>query len=268
MDVQRALRPARRARRVGEEVRRLRVDLERRRALPARARPAIAAVAAPTRPRAAPSARRARPRPRSGASVRACRAGRSGSAQMSDLRLRVLRAAAAIAGAAKPEKIGTCTAPMCAHACDATAAAGRHRHEDRHAVAGLDAELHERLREPRHLRRELRERPARAGRRSRRGARLRQRRASAAPSRGRTPVRRSARPPTNQVAHSGPLASVEHALPRLRELDAEIVDDRGPESLGILDRDSDAARGNPHSRAAASGASRLRARRARQEVTR
>ena len=30
----------------------------------------------------------------------------------------------AIAGAAKPEKIGTCTAPTCAHACDATATAG------------------------------------------------------------------------------------------------------------------------------------------------
>ncbi len=30
----------------------------------------------------------------------------------------------ATAGAAKPEKIGTCTAPMCAHACDATAASG------------------------------------------------------------------------------------------------------------------------------------------------
>ena len=28
------------------------------------------------------------------------------------------------AGAAKPEKIGTCTAPTCAHACDATAASG------------------------------------------------------------------------------------------------------------------------------------------------
>ena len=30
----------------------------------------------------------------------------------------------AIAGAAKPEKIGTWTAPMCAHACDAIATAG------------------------------------------------------------------------------------------------------------------------------------------------
>ena len=35
----------------------------------------------------------------------------------------------------------------------------RHRHEDRHAVAGLDAERDERLGEPRHLRRELGERP-------------------------------------------------------------------------------------------------------------
>ena len=31
---------------------------------------------------------------------------------------------AAIAGAAKPEKIGTCTAPTCAHACEAIATAG------------------------------------------------------------------------------------------------------------------------------------------------
>ena len=30
----------------------------------------------------------------------------------------------ATAGAAKPEKIGTCTAPMCAQACDATATSG------------------------------------------------------------------------------------------------------------------------------------------------
>ena len=30
----------------------------------------------------------------------------------------------ATAGAAKPEKTGTCTAPMCAHACEATAASG------------------------------------------------------------------------------------------------------------------------------------------------
>src|SRR5439155_15650485 len=30
----------------------------------------------------------------------------------------------ASAGAAKPEKIGTCTAPTCAQACDATATAG------------------------------------------------------------------------------------------------------------------------------------------------
>ena len=30
----------------------------------------------------------------------------------------------AIAGAAKPEKMGTCTAPTCAHACEATATAG------------------------------------------------------------------------------------------------------------------------------------------------
>ena len=36
----------------------------------------------------------------------------------------VLRAAATTAGAAKPEKIGTCTAPMCAQACEATAASG------------------------------------------------------------------------------------------------------------------------------------------------
>jgi hypothetical protein len=31
---------------------------------------------------------------------------------------------AAIAGAAKPEKIGTCTAPRCAHACEAIATCG------------------------------------------------------------------------------------------------------------------------------------------------
>ena len=30
----------------------------------------------------------------------------------------------ATAGAAKPEKIGTCTAPTCAHACEAIATSG------------------------------------------------------------------------------------------------------------------------------------------------
>ena len=40
------------------------------------------------------------------------------------LRLRVLQAAAAIAGAAKPEKIGTWIAPRCAQACEAIATSG------------------------------------------------------------------------------------------------------------------------------------------------
>ena len=41
----------------------------------------------------------------------------------------------ATAGAAKPEKIGTWIAPMCAQACDATGTSGRHREEDRDPVA-------------------------------------------------------------------------------------------------------------------------------------
>ena len=80
----------------------------------------------------------------------------------------------------------------------------RHGHEDRHAVAGLDAERDERLGEPRHLRRELGERPFApvavlaaedGGRRVRRAL---------APSRGRTPAATLSRPPTNHFAHSGP----------------------------------------------------------------
>ena len=46
------------------------------------------------------------------------------------------RAAGATAGAAKPEKTGTWTAPRCAQACEAIATSRRHRQEDRHAVAG------------------------------------------------------------------------------------------------------------------------------------
>ena len=46
------------------------------------------------------------------------------------------------------------------------------------------------------------------------------------------------RAPTNHFAHSGPSDDVEHALPRLRELEPEIVDQLGPEALRLLDRDA------------------------------
>ena len=57
----------------------------------------------------------------------------------------------ATAGAAKPEKIGTWIAPMCAHRVRGDRDLGRHRQEDRDAVARLDAERDEHLGEPRHV---------------------------------------------------------------------------------------------------------------------
>ena len=74
----------------------------------------------------------------------------------------------ATAGAAKPEKIGTWIAPMCAHACEATATSGDIGRKIATRSPGSDAERDERLGEPRHLARELGERERAARRRPRR----------------------------------------------------------------------------------------------------
>jgi hypothetical protein len=111
----------------------------------------------------------------------------------------------------------------------------RHRHEDRHAVARLDAERDERLREARHLLRELRERPLAPV-------------AVLAAQHGSEGVGRPPCPVVHARArHVHPAADeplrplrafrrVEDARPRPRELDAEVGDDLGPESIRLLDR--------------------------------
>ena len=111
----------------------------------------------------------------------------------------------------------------------------RHWHEDRHAVAGLDAEPDERLGKSRHLRRELGDVPFAPV-------------AVLAAEDGGKRVRRAPRPVVDARARDvespadepfrpfGAVRRVEHALPGLRELDAEVVDDRGPEPLRLVDR--------------------------------
>ena len=112
-----ALRLPGRARRVREEVRVLRVDLERRQLAGQRRRARTA------------RARRARPTALRRASSRIASIGtrlprRDDSRCVITTFASLASSRCATAGAAKPEKIGTCTAPMCAIACDATATSG------------------------------------------------------------------------------------------------------------------------------------------------
>ena len=64
----------------------------------------------------------------------------------------------ATAGAANPEKIGTWIAPMCAHACEATATSGDIGRKIATRSPSSTPSLDQRLGEPRHLARQLRER--------------------------------------------------------------------------------------------------------------
>ena len=142
MDVERALRPPRRPGGVGDEVRMLALDLERRQRRPASSltrsaqswsRPGVAGASRPSR-----------------LQVTTCSTdGTDATASSAISFIGTTRAAPerAVGGdqglrsrvgeprrdrrRAKPEKIGTWTAPRCAHACDAIAASRRHRQEDR-----------------------------------------------------------------------------------------------------------------------------------------
>ena len=232
VDVQRALGPAGRAGRVSEEVRSLRVDLQRlERSGLFRHELRPAALAAPRRAR---SRRRRSPVRASPACRCACRGGSDQSAQMTAFASES-SSRAAIAGAAKPEKTGTCTAPMCAQACDATATAGLIGRKMRDAVALAHAELDERLRDLRHLARQLApgQRRARAVLAAEHGGLARQ----VAPAMD--AVRGDVQPRADEPRRPlGPARDIDDALPRLRELEAEIVDQRGPEALRLLDRDA------------------------------
>ena len=253
VDVDGALRPAGRARRVREQVGRLRVDLDRRQvAAGARGQLVPVAVAAEhhrrvLEPEPPPDDRVRRP------------SARRASASSSDLLHRARRwprrsepsavitafalasaSRAAIAGAAKPEKIGTWTAPRCAHACEATATCRRHRQEDPDRVALADAERGEPLGEPRRSRRR-----ARASSSSVRVAVLAEedrrrlvRPRAAQPSGARRRPARLSRAPTNQRAHSIPSETsstrshgVENSSPRSSTT-------RRPEALRLVDREA------------------------------
>ena len=175
--------------------------------------------------------------------------------------LRLARAAGAARRPARrsPEKIGTWIAPMCAQACEAIAASRRHRQEERDAVAGLDAEPDERLREPRDLARELgegergppcRPRPARP------------RRASP----GRPLAQRCTQlraiddlPPGNQVVHSGPRESSTTASHGSENSSPMSSITSGQNHAGSFGRPARRARGSQPCPRAARAASRWRA---------
>ena len=154
--VQRALRPPGRARRVREEVRMLRVDLERRQLARAELDLPFAAVAVPLddvphrRCVAHRLVRDLAHRDRRPAAIRvACADER--------FRLRVEKPL-------EDRRRREAGEDRHLHCADVRARVRRdrrrrrHRHEDRDTVSGLDAERHERLGQPRHLERELRER--------------------------------------------------------------------------------------------------------------
>ena len=139
----------------------------------------------------------------------------------------------ATAGAAKPEKTGTCTAPMCAIAFEATATSGDIGRKIATRSPGSTPRADELLREARHVARELGEREGAA-------------RAVLAEPDGRGALgRRSAQRCTQLRAMESspadeprrplrPARVVEHRVPRLRELEPEVVDAERPEPLRLV----------------------------------
>ena len=118
---------------------------------------------------------------------------------------------------------------------------GRHRQEDRDAVARADAERDERLGEPRHVAREL-------------GERERAARAVLAEPDGGERVRAALGPAVHAVARDRDFAAdeprrplrparvVEHLVPRLRELEPQVVDAERPEPVRVVLRAADELR--------------------------
>ena len=145
---------------------------------------------------------------------RPCRGATSVARRDHDLRL-AARSRCATAGAAKPEKIGTWIAPEVRARVRGDRDLGRHRQEDRDAVARADAERGERLGEARHLARHLGE-----GQLAARAV------LAASPTAATASGVRSAQrctqfqamfslPPANHVAHSRPARDVHDRVPRL-----------------------------------------------------
>ena len=227
-----ALRLAGRAGGVGQEVRRLRVDLERRQLARAVGDELVHGASDDVLDRR----RLAAAPPRGSRASAPSRPRREDSPCVITTFASLACSRCATAGAAKPEKIGTCTAPMCAHACDAIATSGDIGRKIATRSPGSHAELRRALREPRHLARELGEGQlaaravlAEADRRERRPGSL-------APSDARSCARSRRCPPTNQVVHSGPRESSSTCVHGASELEPEVLDDERPEPLGLVDR--------------------------------
>src|SRR5207249_854091 len=110
-------------------------------------------------------------------------------------------------------------------------------HVDRDAVAGLDPQRHERLRQPRHRAREVA--PAHLAPRAvlaEEDSADRERRAlRPAMDAGASEVEPAADEPARPLDAA---RDVQNLVPRRRELELEILDDRGPEPLRLLDRDA------------------------------
>ena len=144
------------------------------------------------------------------------------------------RSRCATAGAAKPEKTGTWTAPMCAQACEATATSGDIGRKIPTRSPGFDAEGDERARRAASTSRE-----SSANVSSRRAAVLAQadRRDARRASRARPAVhavpRRSRRvPPMNHVVHSGRRESSKTCVHGSRELEPQVLDASGQNHSG------------------------------------
>ena len=228
-----ALRLAGRAGGVGEEVRRLGVDLERGQhaRLARRARTA--------------RARRARPTATSrSASSRIASIG-TGLPRRDDSRCVITTFASlassrcATAGAAKPGEDRHLDRAEVRDRVRGDGDLGRHRQEDRDAVARPDAERRRAARRGASRRARARRRSARGASRPRRGRRPRRASGRRAPSGGRSCARSRPSPPTNQVAHAGPARVVEHLRPRAARTRARGRRRERPEPLRLLDRAAD-----------------------------
>ena len=141
------------------------------------------------------------------------------------------------AGPANPEKIGTCTAPMCAHACAAIAASGAIGRNVPTASPSPMPTLAERLGEPANLVRHLgpRQRPPLAVfRHPHRRFAVGCLRSPPVDARVRDVEPRSDEPRRPLDA----ARVVEHGAPVPCERDLEVADNGSPEPIGLVDRDA------------------------------
>ena len=156
----------------------------------------------------------------------------------------------ATAGAAKPEKIGTWIAPTCAQACEAIAASADIGRKSATRSPGSTPSRTSASAS----RVTSRESSAKVSVRARCRPRARPTAASASGVRSAqrcTQLRAiEILPPGNHVVHSGPRESSKTRVPRLRELEPDVLDRERPEPVGVLGR----ARARAAAQSAAAGA--------------